>query len=255
MLVSSATAARLVGRALLVVAPLLPAALGAQTSATTLVGSVRDSAGRAVAGVDVLLNGGTLRTRTNDAGGFRVGVVPVGRTTVAFRRLGFAPANTVVTLRAGQIDSLVMSLTMVAATLPGVVVEDEATARSKQFIAGFWDRRSKGFGNFLTRAEIEAREASAFVDLVRNIPSTAIVSVNGRSTIRFKRSMSGRDCPPQYFVDGLRIEQGSPDEFTPEDVEAIEIYAGPATTPPQFAPRPWSNTCGAIVIWTRVPGN
>lgn len=64
-----------------------------------------------------------------------------------------------------------------------------------------------------------------------------------------------RDCPPQYVVDGMRIEAGSPDEFTPQDVEAVEFYSGPATMPPQFAPRFNSYTCGAIVIWTRLPGS
>ena len=77
---------------------------------------------------------------------------------------------------------------------------------------------------------------------------------NGRNTLRFTRTQGPRDCPPQYWVDGQRIEAGQPDEFTPEDVEAIEIYAGPATIPVQFAPRPWAYTCGSIVIWTRLPG-
>ena len=69
------------------------------------------------------------------------------------------------------------------------------------------------------------------------------------------RAGGGRDCPPQYVVDGMRIENASPDEFVPQDVEAIELYSGPATIPPQFAPRFNSYTCGAVVIWTRLPGS
>jgi hypothetical protein len=53
----------------------------------------------------------------------------------------------------------------------------------------------------------------------------------------------------------MKIENGSPDEFTPQDVEAIEFYSGPSTIPPQFAPRFNSYTCGAVVIWTRLPGS
>ena len=56
----------------------------------------------------------------------------------------------------------------------------------------------------------------------------------------------------------ITIENASPDEFPPQDVEALEIYAGVSTIPPQFAPRSFTigvKTCGAIVIWTRLPGS
>ena len=221
---------------------------------TTLVGSVRDTAGKPIAGAEVRIAGGELLARTNDAGGFRIGAAPVGHLTLAVRRLGFAPLSTDLTLRAGRVDSLVVRLATLAADLPGVTVEDEATPRSHRFLAGFWERRSHGFGSFITRDEIEARHASNFADVVRMVPSTAVTSVNGRPAIRFRRGPGTRDCPPQYWVDGQRVDQASPDEFVPEDVEAIEIYPGPATIPVQFAPRPFSYTCGAIVIWTRVPG-
>jgi len=84
-----------------------------------------------------------------------------------------------------------------------------------------------------------------------------ITTVSGRRQVRFQRSALGPrgDCPPQYWVDGMRVEQASADEFPPNDIEALEIYAGQATIPPQFAPRAVQavKTCGVIVIWTRVP--
>lgn len=232
------------------------ATLGAQATApsTSLVGSVRDSAGRGVPGVEVRIDGTDASVRTSDLGGFRLPVVPVGRVTVAMRRLGYAPVSTVVMLRAGRVDSLVVNLVMVATSLPGVLVEDEAMAKSLRLLPGFWERRSRGFGHFVTRDEIESRQAHSFVDIVRHIPSVSISQINGRPAVRLKRSTGTRDCPPQYWVDGMRVEQASPDEFTPQDVEAVEIYGGPATIPVQFAPRPFTYTCGAIVIWTRLPG-
>jgi hypothetical protein len=232
----------------------VPAIVGAQGATTTLVGSVRDSAGRALGGVELRLNGGDVAARSDDLGGFRIGVVPSGPTRVDVRRLGFAPSALTVTLRPGRIDSLVVTLNAVATALPGVVVEDEAMTRSKQLLAGFWERRSRGFGSFVTREEIAQRNTSHFVDLVRRINSTSIVNLNGRQTIRFKRSQNSRDCPPQYWLDGMRIESATPDEFNPEDIEAIEVYAGLATIPVQFAPKFNAYTCGAIVIWTRLPG-
>lgn len=240
--------------ALVAIASLLPAGLAAQSQVTTLVGSIRDSAGHAVSGVEVRLNGGALLGRTNDSGGFRIGAVPVGRTTVGVRRMGFAPTTAEVMLRANRVDSLVLTLSATALSLPGVLVEDEAMTRSKRLLAGFWERRSRGFGSFLTREQVEARNTSDFAELVRMIPSAYVMNVNGRNTIRFKRNAGTRDCPPQFWVDGMRVERAEADEFSPQEVEAVEVYPGPATIPVQFMPRPNSYTCGAVVIWTRLPG-
>jgi hypothetical protein len=60
-------------------------------------------------------------------------------------------------------------------------------------------------------------------------------------------------CAPAYFLDGRSWVPGPGglDEFMrPEDIEAIEIYRGPAETPPQFMTSTDAH-CGVIVIWTR----
>ncbi|MEP6733387.1 MAG: carboxypeptidase regulatory-like domain-containing protein [bacterium] len=232
--------------------------LTARAQSTTLVGMIRDSSGRAIPNVEVWLRGSELLTHTNDAGGFRLANTPVGAVKITIRRLGFEQTTVDLQLRAGQTDSLVVALTSVAANLPGVLVEDEAMTRSKRLLAGFWDRRSRGFGHYVTRDEIEKREPHEFTDIVRMTPSVSIVNVNGRRVVRFSRGPGIRgDCPPQYWVDGMRVESASPEEFPPQDVEAIELYAGNATIPPQFAPKMQSlrsQTCGVIVIWTRLPG-
>lgn len=233
--------------------------LMAQAPSATLVGIVRDSAGHPVPGVEVWLRGSDLYTHTTDNGGFRLVGARPGAAKVAVRRMGFEPTTFDLELRAGQIDSLVVSLTMVATSLAGVNVEEERMTRSKRLLAGFWDRRSRGFGHYVTRDEIEARDAHDFTDIVRMTPGVSISTVGGRRSIRFSRHAGVRgDCPPQYFVDGIRVENASPDEFPPQDVEALELYAGVATIPPQFAPRSFTigvKTCGAIVIWTRLPGS
>jgi hypothetical protein len=236
----------------------LAAPVVAQAQTTTLVGLIRDSTGHGIPGVEVWLRNSDLYTHTNDAGGFRIANSPVGAVKVTVRRMGFEATTVDLMLRAGQTDSLVVALSVIAANLPGMLVEDEAMTRSKRLLSGFWERRSRGFGHFYTREDIERREAHDFADIVRMTPSVSIVNVNGRKVIRFSRSPGVRgDCPPQYWVDGMRIENASPDEFPPMDVEAIELYAGSATIPPQFAPRIQTmrtQTCGAVVIWTRLPG-
>jgi hypothetical protein len=236
----------------------LAAPFVAQAQTTTLVGLIRDSTGHGIPGVEVWLRGSDLYTLTNDAGGFRMANSPVGAVKITVRRMGYEQATVDLTLRAGQTDSLIVALTAIAARLPGMLVEDEAMTRSKKLLAGFWERRSRGFGHFYTREDIERRGAHDFAEMVRMTPGITILSVNGRKSVRFSRSPGVRgDCPPQYWVDGMRVENASPDEFPPGDVEAVELYAGSATIPPQFAPRVQSirtQTCGAVVIWTRLPG-
>ena len=232
-----------------------PQLVEAQTRLATLVGIVRDSSGQPVSGVEVWLKGSDMLVRTTDSGGFRLQNLPFGPGSVMVRRLGFAPATVRVTLRPERMDSLVLSLTTMPATLPGVLVEEAYNARSRRILAGFWERRSRGFGHYITRDEIEARDPHDFTDIVRMTPSVSITTRNGRPEIRFGRGGSTRgDCPPQYWVDGQRIEGGRPDEFSAQDVEAVELYSGAATIPAMFAPRMTSRTCGAIVIWTRIPG-
>jgi hypothetical protein len=221
----------------------------------TLTGQVRDSAGHAVPAVEIRLRGTSAITITNDSGGFRLSGLTPGAATVAVRRLGFLPTSVELKLRPGESDSLVIALTPVAVTLAGIRVQDGPDPRALITRAGFWDRRSNGFGHFVTRAEILSSAPHDFVDVVRMMPGLQAVHRDGRPVLQFGRNLGvGRPCPPQYFVDGMRIENGSPDEFLPDDVEGVELYAGPASTPPQFAPRFNSHTCGAIVIWTRTPG-
>ncbi len=240
---------------------LAPSLLRAQnvrpaSAVANLVGMVKDSSGIALNAVEVWIRGTDLFAHTNDAGGFRLPGLTPGPVKLLVRRLGFEQANVDLDLRAGRTDSLVISMTSVAATLPGVVVEEES--RVRRILAGFYDRRSKGFGHFYTRSEIEDRHPQDFTDIVRQTPGVTIQTIGGRRQVRFSRSaMNPRgDCPPQYWVDGMRIENASADEFPPSDIEGLEIYAGTATIPSQFAPRAVQvqKTCGAIVIWTRVPG-
>lgn len=230
----------------------------AQPQTASLVGVVRDTAGAPISGVEVWLRGSDLYTHTGENGGFRLLDITPGDAKLTVRRLGFEPITVDIRLSAGVRDTVVISLSMVATSIAGVNVEEERMTRSTRLLRGFWDRRASGFGHFVTRDEIDAKYAHNFTDLVRMTPGLNVVTVSGRQSIRFRNSYGARgDCPPQYWLDGSRIDNAGPDEFVPGSIEAIEIYNGIATIPPQFAPRVVSfgaKTCGAIVIWSRLPG-
>jgi len=217
-----------------------------------LVGLVRDSAGHGIPLAEVRAHGNWLVARSDDSGRFHVPQMPAGARSVFVRRLGFAPVRAPITPRDGDSDSVEVVLTAVASELPSVVALAQHDSMSHALLADFWSRRAKGFGRYMTREDIAARAGINFVDLFRTSPGVSIRNLRGRDEIRFNRSTI-RDCPPQYWVDGMPIERGSADEFYPENVEAIELYSGPSTTPARFNVLS-GMTCGTIVIWTRLPG-
>ena len=219
------------------------------------LGLVKDSLGHAVPGAEVRTRGNVVVAFSDDSGRFHVAQMPVGARGVFVRRLGFAPARAPITRSPGTTDSVRVTLRAIAQSLPEITIEEQHDSLSKKVLAEFWARRARGFGKFLTRDEIEQKGASRFVDVVRTVPSVTIQNSRGRPDIRFRGAGYGamfRDCPPQYWLDGIPLERGVADEFSPENVEAIELYASPATTPPQFNTR--SATCGTVVVWSRLPG-
>jgi hypothetical protein len=70
-------------------------------------------------------------------------------------------------------------------------------------------------------------------------------------TLRFSRRA---DCPPAYFLDGLFMSNFNIDDVSPRDVEGVELYAGFAGLPQEFAKQMGVQACGVVVIWTRIPG-
>src|SRR5437773_7208604 len=85
----------------------------AQSPAATLTGIVRDTTGAPVARTR-LMNSGFLAV--SDSGGrFSFASLPAGASTLAVRRLGFAPLDIAVQLVGGRRDSVNLVMTMLPA--------------------------------------------------------------------------------------------------------------------------------------------
>ena len=224
-------------------------------STRSLVGVVKDSLGHAIGSAEVRSLENVFLARSDDSGRFHVAQMPVNASDVEVRRLGFSPKRAAIARSAGTTDSVRVTLQAVVYELPEITVQEQHEQLSRKVLAEFWERRSRGFGKFVTRDEIERRGSNRFIDVVRAVPSVTIMSYRGRQEIRFRGAGIAsmvRDCPPQYWMDGIPLENGSAEEFSPFNVEAIELYASPATTPPQFSTR--GHTCGTVVVWSRLPG-
>ena len=158
------------------------------------------------------------------------------------------------TVAFGETFAMAVVLTPFAAEIEGMTVEE--VSRRRQILSDFFDRSARGFGHFITRDQIEKRNPMNLSDMLRMVPGARLIPnrMGGTSTLRFARATMGRDCPPQYWVDGVKAFALNIDDIVPQDVEGIEIYAGASTVPPQFNTKEGTTICGVVLIWTRIPG-
>lgn len=230
----------------------LPIAAGAQKA--TVIGVVRDSAGSPIPEADVAIISAHLLSRTDNAGAFLFTRVSTGPAELSVRRLGYAPRSIQLDLRPDAKDTIIVVMVAQALELPGVVVNDQMKRRLL-WIEDFYRRRAKGIGGtYYTRDDIEARHASRLSDVLRDAPGVRFVRARGGSGVRFDSPANFRsNCLPQYWIDGQRVMNIEVDDFPARDIEGIELYAGPSSTPTQFS-QGAITSCGTVVIWSRVPG-
>jgi hypothetical protein len=232
---------------------LTPVVCGAQARA--LAGRVTDTAGAPLRDADIGIIAARRLVRTDSTGRFYFAQIPDGRQEVSVRRLGFTPRKIFV-----HADSLPDTLRVALAAEPHVLAGVGVTAsetRLRRGIEDFYRRRVKGVGTYWTRDDIDARHTQRTSDLMRGAPGLRLVRiVGGGLGVRMQStSIVRRDCIPMIWVDGQRAPGLEVDDILTQDIEGIEIYSGPATTPTQFSQYSSSSTCGTIVFWTRIPGN
>jgi hypothetical protein len=229
-------------------------ALSAQSNRATLVGTVRDSAGAALGGVRIMTVPAGAIAITDSSGRFALRDLAAGPTRFTVRRIGFQPGEFSLDLKAGDTLDYDLRLDEAAVPIPGMETEGVSTA--DQVLKKFYDHRaSGGGGHFIVRADIERQRPERLSDMLRSIPGLELFSDPARQRkVRAARSNLGAfgDCPIEYWIDGVRAEGFTIDEMAPQDVEAMEIYSGPSTLPPEYRTTRGTPGCGTIAIWTRV---
>lgn len=209
-------------------------------------GLVVDTAGLPISGAEVRPVGTDLVLVTADSGVFRV-ELPSGPIIFAVRRLGYEAATFMATLRVGRINGLRLVMTPTAQELPGVVV---AERREQSWLRVFNERSENQPGTFIRRADIEKLRARITTDILRRrVPGASVVATRTGTKV-FLRGNTSRRCAPQLFVHSTPYS-GDVDDFTPDVIEAIEVYAGSSEVPPEL--NVGRALCGVIVIWTRDP--
>ena len=217
---------------------------------------VEPTTGLPVPNVEVRVLGTPRVARSDSLGGFTLALDP-GRYLLRATRLGFGPRSVPLDLPAS--DTVTMAIEM--DVLPIVLSEVMVKAKEERYrgkMAGFAERMRTSAAprsSFITRDEIERRHPRQISDMINErggrvqaCASAATIYLDGAMLVPDKigTPMRGRRTEP--IQRDLRLDHVPPDE-----IEAIEVYAGGAETPAEFsatAAQGLAPGC-TILIWTR----
>lgn len=226
-------------------------------SLVPVTGFVRGPDGLGLSGAEVTITPKSTNTAvvtlarriyTGDSGSFRMPAVPRGPARVEVRRIGYKPIALDAVLPAP--DPLFLLLDPGVQTLGAVVVKDRQRVYEGH-MADFNRRRDMGFGKFISRSEIDARNPIRTSDLLRMIPGVQVSSTMSGSSINIR----GNRCQPLVWVDGAPALAGplDLDVFAPFTLDGIEVYKGLGEVPAELRGPRGEERCGVIAVWSRMP--
>ncbi|HEV8711497.1 MAG TPA: carboxypeptidase regulatory-like domain-containing protein [Candidatus Binatia bacterium] len=236
-------------------------AWGQKDSSAVLRGRVTSVTGRPISQAEVILRTAGRRAVTDDSGRFAITALPEGEQLILVRRIGFRPLELIAIFKPGKALESAIVLELAPHSLPDV----EVVGRPAKPIEyawtmkydGFFERRRKGFGHFLTREQIEKRRPWRTPNLLAGIAGITLRFVGpgiGMTEVEFSRCRKigvwidgTAQRPPDSGLDNLLVIGEMLDLIRPSQIEAMEVYSGPAELPAEYS----SGVCAAIVIWTR----
>lgn len=228
--------------------------------ALVLQGKILDAETREpIRAAAVSLEGAGTGTMTDARGGFRLVPPSPGPQMLRVRHIGYAPGRVAVEAREGETTVVAIALRVKPVPVAEVRVEAE---RPVGRMADFERRRRSGRGYLMTREEIEKKRPIHTSDIFTAVPGVEVVRSYLGRIVRMRGAApavhrgQAYECQVQYLLDGFPAFVSHPSEpvfvdqlVRPIDIEAIEIYRGPAEIPAQF--RGPGSDCGVVVIWTR----
>lgn len=213
--------------------------------------------GRPVEGAEIRLGDEGAAAVSGSTGFFSMDDVEPGAYVLRVDHLGYGSQERAVRVGPGSTVRLEVALAAEAIELEGIEVSVESRGFSAR-MAGLHERMERGAGEFILRDEIEQRGNPPVTSLLDGRAGLDLELV-GRETgtyvpvFRRGRSLSGT-CQATVYVNGHRIR----DQFIRLDgidfipgieIEAIEIYRGPAQLPGEFGGS--HAQCGVVALWTR----
>ena len=223
------------------------------------IGTVRghiQSRGKPVFNARVRAGSSERYAYTDSVGAFRLGGVPAGTQTIEVRALGYAPEARAVSLSPDAETVVDVELTTVKHVMDTIQVVAQRLYSIDA--TGFERRRRSAAGKFFDEDDARRRASFSVFQLLYEVPSLRIEQEGAfqkRILMRGGSSMTGRPCPPAFFLDGIQMPAdllSDLDLFVrPPQMAGMEVYRG-MMVPAEFYVR---GACGAIAVWTKVARN
>lgn len=236
----------------------------AQTGSAVLVGTVlADSMLVPLEGAEVALPALAKRALTAGRGEFRIDGIATGTHEVVVRHIGFSPQ--VVHIRFSANETIEREI-----LLRRVRTLDTVSVRASAVIPSFEEHRAVGLGTFITRADLAPQEGRKVSDIIAQLRGVRLqFAMGGKASVYSSRRVqssirqvrTGELCYAQVYVDQALVYRGGQsgptggeppydiNTMAPSEIEAIEYYAGPASTPHRYSKL--NSQCGVLVIHTR----
>lgn len=191
------------------------------------------------------LRGPGMTRTTSDQGGFEFSGLPSGTYLLETHHLGSGSRTDTLQVPVSRVLYVEVPLSPAPVPLEPLVVE---VRRDWLADRGFFHRKSRGFGHFITPEQLDERSTHRLSEVLRTVPGVR-VRCRGYpcdSYVRMAQS-DARACRVEYYMDGDPMSHPVfPDDIALADVAAVEVYRSVSETPPEFYGR-----CGSVVIWTK----
>ncbi|HVG44276.1 MAG TPA: carboxypeptidase-like regulatory domain-containing protein, partial [Longimicrobium sp.] len=212
----------------------LPAGARAQARVpgAVLLLRVRDERGRPLSDAQVSV-GGLRQTGRSNAGGVAfINDIPAGNRLVEVRRPGYAMVRVAADFAAADTVRREVAMTPQPVELEGVVAT--SWGRSMRLRrSGFYDRQRQGLGAFLGREQLDRMRPVHTVDAFRYVRGYKVLPKGAHQVVVGTR---GDGCLPDIYIDGAKMfVRGARDQaqalgmVSPDNIEGIEAFQGPAT--------------------------
>ena len=137
----------------------------------TIDGVVSDTSLVPMQGAFISILGTAIRVGTGPNGRFRITKIPTGQYLVIVKRVGYRPVSAVIEVPSVDTVRLSYTLERVTETLETVTITEKAPTER---MSEFEQRRKLGFGEFMTRAEIDQRNSVFPTELFRKFMSVNV---------------------------------------------------------------------------------
>jgi hypothetical protein len=172
--------------------------------------------------------------------------LPAGEVNIEARAIGYRMGRWQLTLPVGVTVERVFEMEPQTVGLDTVRVEATPNTNWRSE-AAFDYRRRRGTGYFITREDIDNRQAAIVNDLLTIVPG--VYASCGGGQCRAVMMTSGKTCVPEWYLDGYPATNAVGPDFPARNIRGVEVYRSIFEVPAEFQ-RP-NLRCGIIVVWSK----